>query len=274
MAGIDHNRAVWTDTWDWSGRGDEWSQWWGGTEAMWFGALLPRIHAFVPTGTVLEIAPGYGRWTQYLQGLADRLVIVDLAENCIEHCRQRFVDATNVEYHVNDGRSLDMIADRSIDLAFSFDSLVHVDADVVGAYLDQLSRKLTPDGVGFLHHSNAGAYPVLTSVARHTPHRLLWPLVQRGVLLDLAAWRAETLTAELFAELCDRAGLACFGQEKISWERGYYLTDTLSLFTPRGSRWDRPPSVLRNPCFRREARRMATVYAARGRQGSPETSPS
>lgn len=49
----------------------------GDTPAMWFGALLPRIHGFVPVPTILEIGPGHGRWTQYLKELAGRLVIVD-----------------------------------------------------------------------------------------------------------------------------------------------------------------------------------------------------
>ena len=32
-------------------------------DSQWFGLIFPRIHAFLPTGTILEIAPGFGRWT-------------------------------------------------------------------------------------------------------------------------------------------------------------------------------------------------------------------
>ena len=117
-----------------------------------------RINRFVPTGTILEIAPGYGRWTQYLQGLCEQLVVVDLTENCIDHCRKRFADLDHITYHVNDGRSLAMIEDESIDFVFSFDSLVHVELDVLEAYLAQLGAKLRPGGAGFIHHSNAGSY--------------------------------------------------------------------------------------------------------------------
>src|SRR3954464_15727991 len=101
MPEIDHNVAVWETSWDWSEQGEEWSGWWGGTPALWHGALLPRLHAFLPAPTILEIAPGYGRWTQYLKNCCDRLVVVDLAERCIEHCRERFSGASNIEYHVN-----------------------------------------------------------------------------------------------------------------------------------------------------------------------------
>jgi SAM-dependent methyltransferase len=261
VAGIDENRRVWTKSWDWSTRGEEWSAWWGGTDAMWFGALLPRIHAFIPAGTILEIAPGHGRWTQHLQAACDRLIGVDLSENCVEHCRQRFAASKHLEFHVNDGSSLDMIEDGSIDFVFSFDSLVHVEADVVASYLDQLGRKLRPDGVGFFHHSNLGSYSRAAQIAKRAPQRLLPTLVKRGVILDIYAWRSETMTAELFAEQCRRAGLACIGQEKISWESGHYLIDALSIFTPEGSSRERPLRVVRNPLFRQEANRMARLYA-------------
>ena len=228
---------------------------------MWYGALLPRLHAFLPAGTVLEIAPGYGRWTQFLKDVSDQLVIVDLAERCIEECRRRFAGASNIDYHVNDGRSLEMVPDRSVDLAFSFDSLVHAEADVLEAYLKQLARKLKPDGVGFVHHSIIGAYGPLVRIAYRTPERLRRSLTHRGLMIDLYAWRAESVTATGFARMCWEAGLACVSQEKITWENGPYTTDAISVFTPPGSRWERPNRVWRNRGFRAEARRMAGLYA-------------
>ena len=262
MPDIEHNVAIWEADWDWSQRGDEWSTWWGGTPALWYGALLPRLHAFLPTGTLLEIAPGHGRWTQYLKDRAERVVLVDLAERCIDHCRERFAEAQNIEYHVNDGRSLEMIEDDSVDFVFSFDSLVHVEADVLEAYLEQLARKLRPDGVGFIHHSNIGHYRALTSLAMRARHRrFLRPLIDRGLLIDIVAWRAESMTAERFASMCDAAGLSCVSQEKITWEHGPYLIDALSVFTRKGSRWDRPPVRVNNRGFRREARRTAQLYS-------------
>jgi SAM-dependent methyltransferase len=272
MPEVDQNLANWTSEWDWSQRGDEWSRAWGDTLALWHGALLPRIHAFVPTGTILEIAPGYGRWTQYLKDLGERLVVVDLAENCIEHCRQRFADATNIEYHVNDGRSLAMVEDGSIDFVFSFDSLVHAESDVLGAYLNELARKLTPDGVGFMHHSNIGAYRAATRIAKAVPGRTVGPLVRRGLIINIVAWRAESVTAESVASQCDAAGLTCVGQEKISWEAGRYMIDALTVFTRRGSRWDRPHRVVDNPRFTDEAHRTAQLYA-RSSFGAPPTPP-
>jgi SAM-dependent methyltransferase len=260
MAEIDQNRDVW-QSWDWSQQGDEWSTWWGGTEAMWFGALLPRIHSFVPTGTILEIGPGYGRWTQYLKDLCERLVVVDLTESCIAHCQERFAECTHIDYHLNDGRSLKMIEDESIDFVFSFDSLVHVEADAIGAYLAQFATKLRPGGAGFLHHSNIRDYRLLTRLARRVPRRHLRPLVSRGLVIDLPAWRAESMSAGIFAAQCQRTGLSCVSQEKINWEHGPYLIDALSVIARGGSFNGQTPAVVRNRLFRREARRMARLYA-------------
>jgi SAM-dependent methyltransferase len=264
MPEVDENLQIWDQAYDWPAHGEEWSQPWGGTPALWFGAILPRIHSWVPAASILEIAPGHGRWTQYLKGLTDRLVIVDLAESCIEHCRRRFADAGNIEFHVNDGRSLGMVADRSVDFAFSFDSLVHAEDDVLGSYLDELSGKLTANGVAFLHHSNIGSYPASTRLARRVPGRYFRWLVRLGALIDLSAWRAESVTADRVAELCDESGLACISQELITWEFGPYLMDAISVVTPRGSRWERPRTVVANRDFRRYVRRMARLYGANG----------
>jgi ubiquinone/menaquinone biosynthesis C-methylase UbiE len=75
---------------------------------------LPRISYFIPAENILEIASGYGRWTQFLQTYATCLTLVDIAPRCIDACRSRFRSLQNLTYHVNDGRSLDMIEDESI----------------------------------------------------------------------------------------------------------------------------------------------------------------
>lgn len=261
MPELEQNLRLWNADFDWSARGEEWSAWWGDTPALWYGALLPRIHPFVG-GTVLEIAPGFGRWTHYLKDLAERLIIVDLAERCIDHCHARFATATNIDYHVNDGRSLGMVADTSVDFAFSFDSLVHADTDVMKAYARELARVLKPGGVAFLHHSNLGAHGRAVTIAKRFPQRALRGLVDRGVLIDLYAWRSEDVTAEAVASAAAESGLSCVTQELISWEHGIYLTDALSILTPRGSRWDRPTRRVHNPWFGREGRRMRALYAS------------
>lgn len=264
MPSVDENLSNWSSQWEWSQQGDEWSAWWGGTDALWHGALLPRLHAMLPAPRILELAPGYGRWTQYLKDVCGELVIVDLTPECIEHCRTRFESSSNITYHVNDGRSLSMVEDGTIDFVFSFDSLVHAGPDVIEGYLEQLATKLTPTGVGFVHHSNAGSLRWLSRLTRRVPDRVVGRLMRSGVLMNLIAWRDEGMTAALFRDQCARAGLKCVGQELISWEFGLYTIDCLSVFTLPGSPWDRPIREVTNPLFIAEARRMARLYAKSG----------
>ena len=247
MPSIDENRTVFSD-YDWSKAGDEWSESWGGTPALWHGSLMPRLSPFLPTATVLEIAPGYGRFTQYLKDLAERLVIVDLVPECIDACRQRFADAENIQFEVNDGKSLDFLEPGSVDLAFSFDSLVHVEHDVIGAYLKELGRVLADDGVIFFHHSNIAALtdPKTGELPFENKH-----------------WRASTMSGDRFRQQASAAGLTCVRQEIVNWGLPQ-LTDCFSLATRPGSRFAAAYERRENPAFMDEAERLrktATFFA-------------
>ena len=234
---------------DWKDAGEEWSDPWGGSKAQWFGSIFPRISEYLPAGTILEIAPGFGRWTQYLKQHCERLHVVDPDMRCIEACRRRFGDDARFSYHVNDGRSLAMIPDRSIDFVFSFDSLVHVPRELVEAYLRQLTDKLKDDGVGFFHHSNLGEFA--SSFARRLPARAR-KLLTKIKLLDQDHQRAPDMTAELFRSICDAHGLKCVNQELINW-RGRRLIDCLTTLAHSRSKWKATGKILRNPNFMREA---------------------
>jgi ubiquinone/menaquinone biosynthesis C-methylase UbiE len=273
MGTITENKKLWTD-YDWQKQGDEWSAEWGTTEILWWGTIRPRINAFVPTDTILEIAPGLGRCTQYLKNLCQQLTVVDLTERCIEACKERFSGDRHITYHVNDGKSLAMIPNDSVDFVFSFDSLVHVEADVIEAYLSQLALKLKPNGVGFLHHSNIGAY-----VNRSTGKLpFYFNNTNNG-----SNWRAESMTAKRFEEYCTKAGLQCVLQEVIDfypefslrWCRpgrrlqrvrqkivdryGRVLNDCFSVFTRKQSRWARPNKILVNKKFMEEVRYLSAL---------------
>jgi hypothetical protein len=55
-------------------------------------------------------------------------------------CTERFSGHEGVRFEVNDGRSLPMVPDGSVDLVSSFDSLVHVKDDVTAERFAELSR--------------------------------------------------------------------------------------------------------------------------------------
>lgn len=275
MPSIDWNRQVWATDYHWTERGDEWSKEWGGAQMQWFGTILPRISSFIPTGVILEIAPGYGRWTQFLKGICARLIAVDLSERCIESCRQRFSEDSHVELHVNDGKSLAMIPDASIDFAFSFDSLVHVELEVLEAYASELARVLRPEGVAFLHHSNLGAHSThFRWAGRFSRGRGL--LSRLGLIEKSDHGRSWSVTASAFRTAAERHGLACPSQETVNWGTRRDI-DCLTVLTPRGSAWARPAVQRRNQNFMREARcqaMLSELYALRGLRKIPPASES
>lgn len=269
MPTVEQQRQTWNAHYDWSQRGEEWSEAWGGSEAQWYGAIFPRIHAYLPATTMLEIAPGFGRWTNYLRNYCQQLYALDLAEACIDYCRERFAASSHISYHVNDGKSLEMIPEGALDFVFSFDSLVHAEADVVHAYLQQLAKKLKPNGVGFIHHSNMGEYRRTFETYEKLPTRLRAFLTKRAYI-DPRHWRAFSMTAGLFEDFCRQAGLQCISQEIVNWG-SKRLIDCFSTFTPAGSIWMRPNLVLRNGGFMNEAatiRRLAPLYAVLCQRGA------
>ena len=249
MAAEPNERATGVASYDWSQAGEEWSGPWGSSAAQWYGAIYPRIHECLPAGTILEIAPGFGRWTHYLKDLCENMHLVDFSEECINACRRRFGVQQRFSYHVNDGTSLAMIPDRSIDFIFSFDSLVHVDQPTLETYVSQFAAKLKPRGVGFIHHSNLGEYAVGRAEGLPRPVR---KLLTNASLLPPHRGRAPDMTAERFRSYCDRYGLECLAQEAVNW-RARQLTDCFSLLALRGDAPKQQLRFTRNPYFMREA---------------------
>lgn len=259
MPTIEQNRSLWSD-YHWKDLGEEWSSAWGGSEFQWQWSILPRIRAFLPASTILEIASGCGRWTQYLKHYCNNLIGVDLSESCVEVCRSRFSADRQMAFHVNNGRSLSMVPDGSVDFAFSFDSLVHAEAEVLESYMAQLAKKLAPDGIGFIHHSNLGSYPYYYSMRNMVPK--VGRLLTKVGLADNDGMRTLDMTADLFVTFAERTGLRCTSQEIINWS-SRRLIDCISTFTLPGSRWMRPNVVVRNPLFMKEAsyiRKLSPLY--------------
>jgi len=235
------NLMVWDASYDWPEDGEEWSAAWGGSANHWSMWLYPRVRAFLPAKRVLEIAVGHGRWTQYLAQRCDELIGVDIAGTAIEHCRQRFADDPRLSFHVNDGTSLAAASDRSVDLVFSFDSLVHAEADVLGGYMVEFARVLSDDGVVFIHHSNVAALGAVDPERVH--------------------WRAPSVSAAIVERFAASAGLRCVIQEPFAWE-AQTLTDCISVITRPGSRWDSGANrVEPNDRYRTEETRMGLTVA-------------
>lgn len=181
------NLRRWDKDHAWPKHGDEWNRQaaaCGIDYDAWKQSMVAHLIAPYAGPSVLEIAPGHGRWTEHLIPRFGRVVAVDLSPSCIEYCRQRFTGAANVDYFVTDGTTL---PDVAVDFVWSFDAFVHMDRGVIASYLKEIARVLKPGGIAIIHHSN---------VADLTGHSQE----------DAEGWRAP-MTAALFAELARAAGL-------------------------------------------------------------------
>lgn len=210
MATLTENIAYWEKACSWVDGGDEWSSAWGGPTIQWYGSILPRISAYLPAGVILEIAPGFGRWTTFLQEHCHSLKAVDSSKRCVAFCRKKFRMLKNISVYRNNGKDLEMIPSNSIDFVFSFDSFVHFDLNVVERYIAEISRTLKDGGTGFIHHSNlACCYS----------------------LIHNSGWRSSDVSHKSFEEVCRRQGLSCVLQEVVPWGPDKdVLTDCFSLF--------------------------------------------
>jgi ubiquinone/menaquinone biosynthesis C-methylase UbiE len=174
---VERNREQWGE-WDWSRCGEEWT-----VSPEWKQALIDEVllRYVMPGKTVLEIGPGGGRWTEVLQRISERLIVVDLTEQAIAVCKRRFAGCKNIEYFVNDGTSLEFLPDNSVDHVWSFDVFVHISPRDIDAYLGQMARVLRPGGAGVIHHAREGG--------RHGGLR-------------------SAMTSELFAEMVRKHGMS------------------------------------------------------------------
>ncbi len=231
MPSLEWNRQTWNGRYDWSGRGEEWSAPWGGSEPQWFGALFPRLHRILPAGAVLEIAPGFGRWTKFLLPLCDTYLGIDLSAQCVDACREVFAAASHATFAQNDGRVLDAAPAASFDLVFSFDSLVHAEIDILEAYIPQILQKLTPAGVAFIHHSNF----------RDAGKNLLNPHS-----------RATSGSAARVAQMVEQHAGKVLVQELVNWGDPV-LHDCITTFGNAAAYRDVTPAYLANPEFIAEA---------------------
>ena len=141
----------WNDELMWSEGGHEWSKSFGTTENLWNKYIFDDIKEF-RNKKILEIAPGFGRITQFLSILASELIVIDLNPLCIEKTKEKLGHHV-LAYLTNDGKTLTGVRDNSQDLVFSFDSFVHMHANVTEEYIKEIFRVLKPGGQAFIHHS-------------------------------------------------------------------------------------------------------------------------
>jgi SAM-dependent methyltransferase len=250
LGSIAWNEKTFGNPEEWALNGDKWTfhaEFSGQPYEKWKQSLVIRfLDPYLgPDVDVLEVAPGYGRWTEFMVGHSRSLVLVDLVANSIDVCRERFGSHPEVSFIANDGRSLP-VASESVDLIWSFGGFVHIDPKDVDSYLAEIRRVLRPGGRYVIHHSGWPEWSRrLVPVTRHLgrPGRILQRRLARSVG-GTATWRVA-MSPKLFAsmaakhDLCVDEQIRVWGEEN---EFGLAFGDMISL----GSR--RPRDVPARPC--------------------------
>lgn len=215
---ISENLKMWDQVHEWEEDGDEWkgqSKVCGVPYETWKQSLIDHlIVPYVKPGmSVIELAPGHGRWTGALAERAGRLVLVDLSPSCLDYCARRFAEHNHIEYRQGDGSSLPDDLTGQIDVVWSFDSVVHIAPDDIASYLRHIHRVLKPGGVSVIHHANRFHGTLwLAGIRKWGPNwTYLYRVLSIGAQERLDGWRSP-ISGRLFKQLARKAGLEVVDQ--------------------------------------------------------------
>lgn len=161
---------------------------------------------------VIELACGRGRHVPYYIDFADKVTLVDILEENMIFCRERFKDIAKIDYYKNNGFNLEKLASNHYTSLFTYDSMVHFEMMDVYEYLKDIYRVLVNGGRALFHHSNYTAN--YKADFAHAPHARCF------------------MNKDIFAYLACRAGFEILEQTVIDWENEKAL-DCITLLEKR-----------------------------------------
>ena len=157
---------------------------------------------------VIELACGRGRHVPYYMEKAERITLVDILEENMVFCRERFAGKEHIIYYQNNGYNLEELPSDSYTAMFTYDSMVHFEMMDIYEYLKDIYRVLKKGGKALLHHSN---YSVdYKADFAHTSHARCF------------------MSKDIFAYLAHRAGFKILDQKVIDWSHNKDL-DCITL---------------------------------------------
>jgi SAM-dependent methyltransferase len=155
--------------------------------------------------TCLEIGCGLGRLMKPIAQQCARVIGIDVSPRMVEFAGEYLGGVPNTEVHLNDGRTIPMVPDASIDWVYSHLAFQHLTLyEVVDRYLAEIHRVLKPGGYCRIQCWREAALPLAErakNVARllsgreryHGPRRWLWGPGKEvkfgGVTFHPKAWR-------------------------------------------------------------------------------------
>ena len=156
---------------------------------------------------VIELACGRGRHVPHYINLAEKITLVDILEENISFCKERFKEEENIFYLQNNGYNFEKLLSNNYTAIFSYDSMVHFELMDIYEYLKDMYRVLIVGGRALLHHSNYDENYMVDFA--HTSHARCF------------------MNKDVFAYLAFRVGFKIISQEIIDW----YDTKKLDCIT-------------------------------------------
>jgi O-antigen biosynthesis protein len=122
---------------------------------------LHRYHSIIPfikNKTVLDIACGEGYGTNLIGKYAHKVYGVDLDQSCITWATEKYVPGNNnLEFKTGSVDNIP-VANNSIDVVVSFETIEHVNSDIQQRFMAEVKRVLKPNGIFIISTPNTANY--------------------------------------------------------------------------------------------------------------------
>ena len=158
---------------------------------------------------VVELACGYGRHAAQYAHRAGHVTLIDINEDSIAACRERFKGRDQISFLTNNGCDLSQLESGRYSALFCYDAMVHFEATDVIAYIYEAARILRPGGKALLHYSNFQGAP-------------------EGSYADGPHWRSF-FSETMFRHFASRAGLRIIQSDVLAWPLGSRTADLDAL---------------------------------------------
>lgn len=152
LSSLSANKEIW-ENWNWEAGGEEWT-----LRPEWKVSLVKNVlrRYIQPGGHILEIGPGAGRWTGVLLEMAESFTAVDIADSCVQVCKEKFGNKPRSRFLLGSGKDLAGVAEESVDFIWSFDAFVHINIPEAASYVSEFQRVMRPGAIGVIHHGRDG----------------------------------------------------------------------------------------------------------------------
>lgn len=176
---------------------------------VFWGSESPFLEQFkkLDLTNVIELACGRGRHVLKYLDCAGTITLVDILEQNIEICKDRFQGYENINYYCNNGYNLEELKSNQYTALFCYDAMVHFEMMDIYEYLKDIYRVLVPGGMALIHHSN-----------NTSDYKASFANAPNG---------RSFMSKDIFAYLAYRCGFQIIEQREIDW--GIKSLDCLSL---------------------------------------------